>query len=168
MRRVTVRERQFTEAAGKVKGVAEVTVAISEGRLQVDAGLEDKQVLQFSLLPLNAAFAPHGAKEISFAVQPETGAGDLRAVELVGAIAAEIAYAVWGPFLRLAGGSREHSAFVERDGDILRVDLRTVPEVRAALRQTGTAIPVEMIEIREMTAEPGALNVALGIPGLRR
>jgi hypothetical protein len=164
--RIAVRDQQLTAAAARAPGVAAVTVSVTEGRIRVDASLKDDRQLVLSLIPIASTFAPRGAKELLFSIEPLAAGRDSCALELVGALAGEIARAIWGPFLprELASG---YPAFVEHDGDLLRVDLRTVPELRAALRQRGAAMVIDLLEAKALVAQPGALRISLAIPQLR-
>jgi hypothetical protein len=163
--RVAVGDRQLTAAAGRAQGVAAVTVSVTDGRIRIDASAMDERRLLLSLIPRPTAFAPRGAKELSFSVEPSAAASDPCALELVSAIAGEIARAIWGPLLPRQIPST-YPAFVEREGDCVRVDLRTVPELRAALRQRGAAIAIDLLEARALVAQPGALRITLGIQNL--
>lgn len=164
--RVAVRDQQLTAAAARAPGVAAVTVLVTEGRIRIDATLKDDRQLVFGLIPLASTFAPRGAKELLFSVEPVAAGSDPCAQELVGALAGEIARAIWGPFLPrpLTSG---YPAFVERDGDLLRVDLRTVPELRAALRQRSVAMVIDLLEAKALVAQPGALRIYLTLQQLR-
>ena len=125
------------------------------------------QFLQVCLLPLGIAFAPGGAKDVSFRVQPAEAAAERAVCDVVGAIASELARAVWGPFL-FQNRPDADWAFVERDGDILRVDLRTVPAVRAAMARAPMAMIMEALTVKEIAAEPGRLRMTLALPEMIR
>ena len=119
------------------------------------------------MIPLVAAFAPSGAKDVSFRVEPAQAAEERALSDVVGAIAWQMAYAIWGPFMT-TDTERTPWAFVERDGDVLRVDLRTVPAVRAALRRPPLALVIEALCVETMAAEPGALRLKLALPPVFR
>jgi hypothetical protein len=49
---------------------------------------------------------------------------------------------------------------------LLRVDLRTVPEVRAAMGQRTTAMMIEALVVKDIVAEQGAPRLTVGIQGM--
>ena len=91
-------------------------------------------------------------------------AGRARARDLVGAIAALIAHALWAPFFgRLLNPS--YDAIAERDGSEVRVDLRSVPAVRAAHKK-GMAQLFDMLELSGIGVVDGALRLKIKLPPL--
>jgi hypothetical protein len=166
-RSLTLRDARLTAAAGRIPALAAVSICVKQGRVQLDASLNDGTPLQACLLPLGIAFAPGGAKDVSFRVEPPEAAGERAVLDVVGVIASELARAVWGPFLP-ADGPDQNRAFVERDGDILHADLRTVPAVRAALARGAMALIMEALTVKEIAAEPGRLRMTLALPEMIR
>lgn len=164
-RQVRLSDKQITAAVGRLSGISAVTVKASPGRLRFNASLTDGRDLVASLIPSGVVCAPRGAKDLTFRVDPPSAAGDIALAEVVGAIAAEIAQVVWGPLLFQKSKSR-HPAFVESEGDLLRVDLRTVPDVRVAMAQRATELMIDTLVVKQMTAEDGALCLVLGIQGM--
>jgi hypothetical protein len=165
-RRVALTDRQLTGAAVRVAGVREVTVAARDGALHVDAVREDGSDLSASLAPVSAVFAPAGAKDVCFRVRPAAAAGDGCLRDIAATISGELARAVWGPFL-LGGTGEADPAFAERDGDLLRIDLRTVPAVRRALGMRAAALAIDALTVKAIAVEEGALRVTLGLHGVR-
>lgn len=164
-RRVKLSDKQITAAVGCLSGISAVTVKASPGCLRINASLTDGRDLIARLIPSGVVCAPRGAKDLTFRVDPASIASDIRLAEIVGAIAGEIAQAVWGPLLFQKSRSR-HPAFVESEGDLLRVDLRTVPDVRVAIDQRATELMIDTLVVKQMTAEDGALCLVLGIQGI--
>jgi hypothetical protein len=160
--RVVVRDDQLTRAVGHVPGVAAATVSCVHSRVRVDLSFEDGSQLLMTLRPAGITFAPGGAKELSFLVEPPEGAQDLRSRDVLGAIAAEIARSLWRPVLARAPRS-EHTALVTADGGQLFVDLRSVPEVRWAQSQRLLASVIEALRPRTIDAEPGKLTLTLAL-----
>jgi hypothetical protein len=160
--RVVVRDDQLTRAVGRVPGVAAATVSCAHSRVRVDLSFEDGSQLLMTLRPAGVTFAPGGAKELSFLVEPPEGAQDLRSRDVLGAIAAEIARSLWRPVLARAPRS-EHAALVTADGGQLFVDLRSVPEVRWAQSQRLLASVIEALRPRTIDAEPGKLTLTLAL-----
>lgn len=164
-RKVRISDKRITAAVGRLSGISAVTVKASEGCLRVNASLTDGRDLIARLIPAGVVCAPRGAKDLTFRVDPASIAGDVTLAEVVGAIASEVAQVVWGPLLFHKSKSR-HPAFVENEGDLLRVDLRTVPDVRAAVAQRATELMIDTLVVKQITAEDGALCLLLGIQGI--
>ncbi len=152
----------LTTAAAHAEGVDSAMVACRRGRIFVDASLTSGQEVQFSLAPLSVRFAPRGAKEISFDVEPP-GAFDH---SIVGAIAACIARATW-PMILPPDIREMGSAIVERESaGRVRVDLRTVPAVRRFASRGTAAMILDVLELESIRVERGALALKLKLPQL--
>lgn len=165
-KRAAVSDAQLSAAVARVPHVAAATVSIGDGRVRVDAGFDDGKQLLMAVHPDGIAFAPGGAKELAFRVDPPAAASRPGALDVVAAIAGEIARALWRPALSRAprGG---HGGYVSDLGGRLIVDLRSVPEVRWALRQRIPALLVEAIRARSLEIRDGRLIVTIAIEGLR-
>jgi len=161
-RNTRVTEQQLTHAVGSTPGIIEVTISIKPDRIGIDAHLEEDQPVQASLIPARVVFAPQGAKEVSFRVDPIQATEQIYRHEFVSAICCEIARAAWGPFL-LPYRKPSQWGFVERENNILRVDLRTIPEVRSALNQRFSALAIELFEIKQILLEEGALKLKMSL-----
>jgi hypothetical protein len=160
--RSAIADEQLTRAVTRVAHVAAATVICGQQRLRVDLSFDDGGALLMALRPKAIAFAPGGAKELIFSVEPGQAASDPRARDVVSAIAAEVARGLWRPALAGAPSS-EHCAIVSADGDQLVVDLRSVPEVRWALGQGMRAAIIEAIRPRALEAKPGHLLLPLSV-----
>jgi hypothetical protein len=163
-RRLIVPDSQLTAAVARVPEVSAATVSSRSGELRVDASFHDGSSLLVHLIPLSTAFAPRGAKEWSVRAEPQSAAFDVRCGDIVAALATEVARRLWGPFLR-GREVRGRSAFAHRDGDVLVVDLRTVPEVRSALTQPLLAAGIEAFGLRSIEVGEGGLHLIPGVPG---
>jgi hypothetical protein len=161
-RRASIGEAPLSRALAHAPDVAASMVSIRDGRIRVDLGYEDGSTLVFSVLPETVRFAPRGAKEVIFSIEPESLASDGRVRDAVGCIAAAIARAVWGPVLGRRGA--DETALVEREGLRLRADLRTVPSVRATLEGSPLAMALEALSIESFDVEDRALRVKIGLP----
>ena len=160
----SVSDRQITKALTRVASVREASAVCRDERIWIEATFEDGESVQLSVAPLGARFAPRGAKEVLFHVEPEGMAGRARARDLVGAIAALIAHALWAPFFgRLLNPSFD--AIAERDGSEVRVDLRSVPAVRAAHKK-GLSQLFDMLELGGVGVVDGALRLQIKLPPL--
>lgn len=157
-----VSDDALTSAAAHADGVDSAMVACRRGRIFVDASLSTGREVQFSLAPLSVRFAPRGAKEISFDVEPP-GAFDR---SIVGALAACIARATW-PMIVSQGPEDAETAIVERESDVrVRVDLRTVPAVRRFASRGTAAMIFDVLELESIRVEPGGLALKLKLPQL--
>ena len=162
--RLLITDRQLTAAVARIPEVAAATVSSGEGVLRVDASFRDGSELLVTMTPLRSAFAPRGAKEICMRVAPEGASLNPRAGDVAAAIATEVAHALWGPFLRKQPTARR--AIAERHADMLVVDLRTVPAVRAALAQPLLAAGLDAIGIESVHVTSQGLRVVANLPGL--
>jgi hypothetical protein len=163
--RLTIGDAGLTRAVTHVPEVAAVTVSSGQGRLRIDASFEDGSRLAFALLPAGMAFAPGGAKELSFTIEPASAARDPRSGELVAAVAGEIARNLWRAALSRAPRS-DQGASVSCHEDTLVVDLRSVPEVRWALRQRLPALLIEAIKPRSLEIDNGRMLLTLALDRL--
>jgi len=162
-RRATLTEPMLTAAiSGAVDGAVGTTVSLRGGQIVVDLELEGRAPLSLGIVPELARFAPRGAKEVVFRVEPPDAVRDAVAREVVGALAGAIARALWGPILgpRPAG---EH-ALVEPEGGRLRADLRTVPAVRSTFEGSPLAVALEVISIESFAVEDRALRLRIALP----
>jgi len=164
-RRVIVHDELLQGALTAAPGVTSVMARARDGGLHVDATYADGSTLEVVLTPDEPRFAPHGPKELRFRVEPAELAGERRVHELVLATASAVARALWAPALRGLTDETAHPV-VERDGDGARVDLRTLPFVRAALANRGTALLVEALDLVAIRADAGVLALELKLPGL--
>lgn len=163
-RRATLTEGALSSAiAHGVRGVTAATVSLQDGRIVADVGLEEGETLVLAIIPEQARFAPRGAKEVIFSVEPPEAVDDSRARDIVGAVAAAIARALWGPIL---GPRRpDEHALVEREGARLRADLRSVPAVRSTLEGSALAVALEVISIESFAIEDRVLRLVIALPG---
>jgi hypothetical protein len=164
--RVVIRDAQLTAAVARVPQVAAATVSVAHDRLRVDVGFEDGRALQMAIRPDGMAFAPGGAKELGFRVDPPAAAQRQGSHEVIWAVAAEIARALWRPALARAPRGGPGGYVSDYDGRLV-VDLRSVPEVRWAMRQRIPSILIEAIKPRAIELHDGRLLVTIAIEGLR-
>jgi hypothetical protein len=164
--RVAIHDAQLTAAVARVAHVAAATVSVGHDRVRVDVSFDDGKQLLMALHPDGMAFAPGGAKELAFTVEPEQAAAQPGGRDVIAAIAGEVARALWRPALTRAPRS-DHGALVSDEGRRVIVDLRSVPEVRWALRQRLPALLIEAIRARGLEVRDGRLVLSLAIEGLR-
>lgn len=152
----------LTAAAAHADGVDSAMVACHSGRMFVDASMTNGREVQFTLTPRSVRFAPRGAKEISFDVEPP----DTHNTSIVGALAGCIARATW-PMIAATDSFEVGSAIVERDTPgRLRVDLRSVPAVRQFAASHTAAMVFDVLELESIRVETGALALKLKLPQL--
>lgn len=155
-------DEALTAAAAHAEGVDSAMVACHSGRLFIDASMTNGREVQFSLLPRSVSFAPRGAKEISFDVEPP----DAHDNSIVGALAGCIAKATW-PMIAPAGTVDVGGAIVERESPgKLRIDLRSVPAVRRFASTQAAMMIFDVLELESLRVEPGALSLKLKLPQL--
>lgn len=160
--RSALSDEQLTRAVTRLPNVCTATVSSVQAKLRVDLGFDDGSQLLMALSPATIAFAPGGAKELCFSVEPTSAAHDSRARDVVAAIAGEIARALWRP--ALAGAPHaDRAAFVSTENDQLVVDLRNVPDVRWALQQGLRAAIIEAIKPRALEPNAGHLALPLSV-----
>jgi len=155
-------DEALTTAAAHAEGVDSAMVACHSGRVFVDASMTSGREVQFSLAPRAVRFAPRGAKEISFDVEPP----DAHDTSIVGALAGCIAKATW-PMIAPPDSIDVGGAIVERESPgRLRVDLRSVPAVRRFAATQAAVMIFDMLELESLRVEPGALAIKLKLPQL--
>lgn len=155
-------DEALTAAAAHADGVDSAMVACHSGRMFVDASMTNGREVQFSLTPRAVRFAPRGAKEISFDVEPP----DAHDSSIVGALAGCIAKATW-PMIAPPDSLDVGGAIVEREtSGRLRVDLRSVPAVRRFASTQAATMIFDVLELESLRVEPGALAIKLKLPQL--
>ena len=152
----------LTAAAAHAEGVDSAMVACRSGRIFVDASMTNGMEVQFTLAPRSVRFAPRGAKEISFDVEPP----DAHEASVVSALAGCIAKATW-PMIAPTSSAGFGGAIVERETPgRLRIDLRSVPAVRRFATTQTAAMIFDVMELESIRVEPGALALKLKLPQL--
>ena len=160
----SVSDRQIATALTRVANVREASAVCRDDRIWIEATFAEGDAVSLSLQPLFARFAPRGAKEVTFRVEPSELAGRADVRDLVGAIAALVAHTLWAPFVGRVLNPR-YDAIAEREGSDVRVDLRSVPAVRAAA-QRGLAQLLDVLELSGLGVSDGALRLHIRLPGL--
>ncbi len=132
----------------------------------LDASFTRGEPLRVTLVPVTARFAPRGAKELVFRVEPPERAGSARTADLCAALAVAVARALWAPLLPPDDGAPP-DAIIDRDpGAELRIDLRSLPPIRR-LRGAQQAL-LDGIPLVGFGATQGALVLQLPVPGAAR
>jgi hypothetical protein len=160
--RATIDEREIASAMARVPTIREIAVIVRDGAIRVEALGNDENPLSVSLFPIGATFAPRGAKEIRFRVEPEERATHSLVSDLVGVTAALIAERAF----RLVQLKEGETALVDRAGSTLSADLRTVPSVRRFFGKGRMALFLDVIDIAAIDADDGKLRITMRLPGL--
>jgi hypothetical protein len=163
-RRQRIPERAIARAVLRAGGVTAASVRTRGGRIEITAELESGRAIRAALVPEEARFAPRGAKEVVFAVDPGDAAADPKVREIAGLVAAQIARALWAPLLPPPSGV-DDGGLVDRDAHRLRIDLRTVPVVRSAQSST-TAMFMDAISIEGFAVDEEGLSFRIALPKL--
>jgi hypothetical protein len=166
-RRVRIPEASLTRGVAHASMVEEASVHAQRGALYVDARFRgDREPFEALIRPEARAFAPRGAKEVVFHVEPPEAASHPLAADVLSCLAGVIAHHLWAA-AGIPRGSDPSGAFVERDaGASFRVDLRTVPAVRSILDGQASQLIVEALVPKELTTEGGALLIELTMPAV--
>jgi hypothetical protein len=157
-------ERALARAALRLPGVSSSSLRAVEGALIFEAVLEGGRWARARIVPDKPRFAARGAKEVVFRISPPEAAAEPAVRELVGAVSALIARTLWSAAMKPSVDEQPEGAFVERDGEVLHVDLRTVPSVRAASSTAAGAALLEAVRVERLEVRDAALHVVLGLP----
>lgn len=159
----SVGERQLTAAIAHAPGVRAASVQARRDALHLDLTFDDGATWTGLVIPGAIRFAPRGAKEVGFHVQPDEVAGDPHLRDVIAVLAGVVARTLWAMLvpprapIGLAGS-------VARDGSTYRVDLRSVPEIRRIATSGVLANAVDLLELREIICEDGELRLRIGLP----
>lgn len=167
-RKLGIAERELNRAALALPGVRSAGVRADEGALRVDLETDEGRTIRARLVPSTPRFAPHGAKEIVFLVVPEEAAGEPILRAFVAAIGSLLARALWGAMAPTLASERDaSSAVTDRDGDELRIDLRTLPLVRAIAQTPAGTTLLDALSIDQIEATGGQMvaRVSMGLLG---
>jgi len=156
---------QLTAAVARALDARAATVSAGEDSLRVDVALADGAHLAVRLRLAGVVFAAGGAKELAFEVDPPEIGKTPGCREVVAAIAAELARALWKPALVRAPETGP-AGFVALEDGRLVVDLRSVPEVRWALRQRLPATIIELLRPRAVAITPQGLELQIALDAL--
>ncbi|MEM9193734.1 MAG: hypothetical protein AAGF12_31455 [Myxococcota bacterium] len=160
--RAIIDEATIAAEVAYVSSVESVSIRLRDGALRFEAILDGGDELPLSLFPTGALFAPRGAKEIRFRVEPDRAVDRSATSDIAGAVGALVARRLWGPFLRDATAGER--ALVDRRGAELTMDLRTVPSVRKLEQRSKRALMLDVFDLRSLGVENGKLVLSIGLP----
>jgi len=161
--RSTVGEAELTAALAHAPGVASASVLARRGALHLDLTFADGDTWEGRLVPEGARFAPRGAKEVTFRVEPPEQAGEGRLPGVVAVLGGVVARTLWSMLIprSVARGVAGH---VDREGAAgFRIDLRSVPEVRRLAESGVFGNALDVLELREISCENGELQLRLSL-----
>ena len=148
----------------RVPGIASVSVLVDTAGVRIDASFEDAADLAMRIVPNAVHFAPRGAKEIGFAVEPPETTRHRYASELVAAVATALARTIWGAAL---GGNQSAppTGIVDREGENeFRVDLRNLSIFRGGKSSQATLLLLDALVLESIESTEGALRLRLKLP----
>lgn len=120
----------------------------------------------YRLLPHRPRFAPQGAKEIRFAVQPSSVADVAEVRQVVSAIGAAIAHTLWWLDTSADTSPSAESLVVGSERGVLSADLARLSAVRRARSRPGLSLIIDSLGVRSIVVEEGRLVVIAGFEGL--
>jgi hypothetical protein len=165
--RLLLPEAAIGAAIARAHGVVSASATVREGEVWIDADFDDGEHLEARLCPRAPTVAPRGAKELVWDIAPEAATRSRHLGAVVSAVSAAVAHALWA--MVLPRGTPDVDALIDRQSSsCLRVDLRTVPAVRALMSKGGAGAVIELLELEALEATPGALRLQLRLPGLAR
>ena len=94
-RQAKVSDEALTRAIAHAEGVREASVSCQGGRIRIDATFDDGKRVELGLVPWDVRFAPRGAKEVVFRIEPAELGRDRHVPELVAAVATVVAHTLW-------------------------------------------------------------------------
>jgi hypothetical protein len=166
-RAATIPERALSRAALRLPDVTSSSLRCGDGAIHFEAELTNGRWVHAKLFPEKPRFAGRGAKEVVFRVEPPEAAGEPVIRELIGAIAALIARALWAAVLGpMPSEELIEGAFVERDGAIAHVDLRTVPSVRKAQSGGAASTMIDTLSIERIEVGDHCLQLVIALPSM--
>jgi hypothetical protein len=168
-RRLAIPERELNRAALSLPGIRSASVQADEGALRVDLETDTGRAIRARLVPSTPRFAPHGAKELVFLVVPEEAAGEPLLRAFVAAIGALVARMLWGAMApQLASERDSSSAVTDREGNELRIDLRSLPLVRAIAQTPAGTTLLDALSLESVEATGGHLSARVSMGLLAR
>jgi hypothetical protein len=164
--KVRITDHDLTRAVAHAPDVETATVGCDEGIIRVDVTSKGAPPLIASFVPLPPRFAPRGAKEITFRVEPAEAARHPMVPAVTAALTAMLARGLWGAMMPRTVDPG--LPIVDREDDLVRVDLRTVPIVRALLGRGRLGLVTDLFELAAIEPRDGELRLRLRMPAIVR
>lgn len=160
---LAIAEADLTAALAHAPGVRSATVLARRDALHLDLAFDDGGSWIGSLVPDSVRFAPRGAKEVGFRVEPPERAGDGRLRDVVAVLGGVLARTLWS-MLVPPRTPRGLAGNVLREDGGWRVDLRSVPEIRRIPPGSPLGQALDLLELRELRCDDGELRLRVGLP----
>lgn len=163
-KRIEISSAQLTSALAQFPDVDSAQVSARDGGLRCDVTFRTGEHVQAVFIPERVSFAPRGAKELSFRVEPASQARSHRAIDVASVLGGVVARALWPMHTesRNVGGG-----IVDRHGEAeLMVDLRTTPTAQALLRRGQAGALIEVMQLGDVYVKDGALVLVFKLPTL--
>jgi hypothetical protein len=167
-RRVRIPDRVLARAVLRAGTVSAASVRARRGRIEITAELASGRAISAALIPAGTRFAPRGAKELFFDVDPPEASEEPVVRAIAGLLGSAIARALWAPLRGAGAVAVDEGALVDREtGGRLRIDLRTCPMVRDALSSGAPAtVLIDALTIEALDADEQGLSFRVGLPTL--
>jgi hypothetical protein len=163
-KRIEISSAQLTSALAQFPDVDSASVSARDGGLRCDVTFTTGEHLQAVYIPERVSFAPRGAKELTFRIEPASQARSHRAIDVASVLGGVVARSLWPvrTDTRNVGGG-----IVDRHGEAtLTVDLRTTPTAQALLRQGQAGALIEVLQLGDVYVTDGALVLVFKLPTL--
>lgn len=154
-----ITDDELTRRIARLVPVAALTISVTESGVRAQASLQGGEMVDILLTSIVARFAAGGAKELEFTVYPSGLSSHEVTRSVATAFAAVVAHSLW----RVVLGTAESAELMTVDDDDgrLRVDLRSLPAVRAALHRQWARTIIDMVNLSRIRPEPGGLRLVL-------
>ena len=160
----TLTDEDLARAVGQVADIVAVTVHIQPHGIFMHIEDRDGRAQSLELRLGDAYFAPRGAKELTFVMEPAEFSSRSLATDIVAAIAGEVAWSIWRPLLPRQTRPPLAGAQVHRVDGHLVADLRSIPEVRRACSHPLTANLIDALGLTDVRQDLGRMVLRLALP----
>lgn len=163
-RRIEITSAQLTSALAQFPDVDSASVSARDGGIRCDVVFTTGEHLQAVYVPAGVSFAPRGAKELTFRIEPASQARSHRSTDVASVLGGVVARALWPvrTDMKNVGG-----AIVNRYAeDMLTVDLRTTPTAQTLIRQGQAAALIDVLQLGDVYVGEGALVLVFKLPSL--
>lgn len=163
-KRIEISSAQLTSALAQFPDVDSASVSARDGGLHCDVTFVTGEHVQAVYVPHRVMFAPRGAKELTFRVEPSSQTRSHRATDVASVLGGVVARALWPVRTesRNLGG-----AIVDRHGENeLMVDLRTTPSAQSLIRQGQAGALIEVLQLGDVYVTDGALVLVFKLPSI--
>ena len=143
-----------------------MTLRLGEGELELAFTLADGRSGGAVLSKLRCQFASMGAKEVGLTAKASPDVPEVALRAVIAALFQACASRVWPGICPVEAGPHGGVIAERSAGEEWRADLRSIPEVRAAVSHPGRRALIEGLAPRSLRLTPEGVVVALRLPGL--